>query len=353
MVASNLLEISPYVKQYAIFLRRDGIEFDILEKGFKNFNGKTEASFTYGCSETNTVFGKFFRFAKYAMFVRERLKKGNYDRTVLFSATNSTFCFFLCHKYLKNRYLIDLRDYEKIVQMPILRRFFLNCVQNAKLVVISSSKFLSWLPSDCPAVVMHNLPNPICRNEHSTCFQSDIIQIGYMGGIGYYAENVALVNALSESSKYHLVYRGIYPDKDNIKDYCREQSIRNVSFYGKYANKDKQSLYGKIDFINAIYGNSSLIVTTALPNKLYDCLCYKIPIIASKGTYFAELIEKFGVGVAIDVVKDNIEQKLDEYIEAFDRTSFEKNCNLLLDIVMCEQKEAEKRIAEFLEGKDT
>ena len=353
LVASSMLDISPYISRYVEFAKEKNISYDIIEKRPVGYKGKKEATFSYEFSTEKRIIGRFLRFVKYACFTHERFQQNYYNRVILFSATDSTFCYCLNRRLLKNKYMVDLRDYERIVQMPILRRLFYSCIKNAELVVISSPRFVSWLPSDCSAIIMHNLPPEIHINEHSRCFQSRIIRIGYFGGIGYYTENVALVNALSESKKYHIVYRGIYPDKENIKDYCQEQSIRNVSFYGKYANEDKRCLYEEVDFINAIYGNSSKIVTTALPNKLYDCLCYKIPIIASKGTYLAEVVEECGVGVAVDVIKDDIEEKLDDYIAKFDRETFEENCNLFLDRVICEQKKTDKLVGEFLEGKGT
>ncbi len=40
--------------------------------------------------------------------------------------------------------------------------------------------------------------------------------------------------------------------------------------------------------INSIYGNDSLEVTTALPNRLYEACMFKKPIISSRDTYLGE-----------------------------------------------------------------
>ena len=48
-------------------------------------------------------------------------------------------------------------------------------------------------------------------------------------------------------------------------------------FKGEFKNEDKPEIYREIDFINAIYGNKSLEVTTALPNRLYDGILFKKP----------------------------------------------------------------------------
>jgi succinoglycan biosynthesis protein ExoL len=38
----------------------------------------------------------------------------------------------------------------------------------------------------------------------------------------------------------------------------------------------------------------------ALPNKLYEAMYFRVPIVASKGTYLAERVLDAGIGYAID-----------------------------------------------------
>ena len=66
-----------------------------------------------------------------------------------------------------------------------------------------------------------------------------------------------------------------------------------LHFEGVYQNKEKPDIYKKIDLINAVYGNESLIVTTSLPNKLYDCIVFKRPIIVHSGTYLSEIVNEY------------------------------------------------------------
>ena len=87
----------------------------------------------------------------------------------------------------------------------------------------------------------------------------------------------------------------------DLEGYCKRNNIKNVVFKGEFKNEDKPEIYREIDFINAIYGNKSLEVTTALPNRLYDGILFKKPIIASKGTYLGEVIKKYG----FNAVKSN------------------------------------------------
>ena len=42
-----------------------------------------------------------------------------------------------------------------------------------------------------------------------------------------------------------------------------------------------------------------------MPNKLYEAMYFKVPLICSEKTYLAEIIEKFEIGFAIDYKIDN------------------------------------------------
>ena len=49
----------------------------------------------------------------------------------------------------------------------------------------------------------------------------------------------------------------------------------------------------------AVYDASNPNVKIALPNKLYESVYCEIPIIVAKGTYLAEIVNQWGVGVSV------------------------------------------------------
>jgi hypothetical protein len=121
-----------------------------------------------------------------------------------------------------------------------------------------------------------------------------------------------------------------------------------VVFTGPFANEDKSGLYKQIDMINAIYGSKSILVTTALPNKLYDGIIFKKPILAAKGTYLGEIVEKEKLGIAIDVFKDDIITILDDFWNMFNPEEFNKNCDNYFNKILEEQNHTISKIVVFL-----
>ena len=50
----------------------------------------------------------------------------------------------------------------------------------------------------------------------------------------------------------------------------------------------------------AVYDADMANVRVALPNKLYEAVYCEMPLIVAKGTYLQQLVESWGVGLAID-----------------------------------------------------
>lgn len=135
----------------------------------------------------------------------------------------------------------------------------------------------------------------------------------------------------------------------DLESYCKEHKINNVIFQGAFKNEDKPVIYEQIDFINAIYGNTSLEVTTALPNRLYDGILFKKPIIASEGTYLGEIVSSYNIGVIVKISSiSDCEKTLNNYLDNFDSDFFCKKCDEFLLLAKKEQKDFKKYIAKFL-----
>ena len=50
----------------------------------------------------------------------------------------------------------------------------------------------------------------------------------------------------------------------------------------------------------AVYDADIKNVQVALPNKLYEAVVCEIPLIVAKNTYLEEIVEQWGVGIAVD-----------------------------------------------------
>jgi len=175
------------------------------------------------------------------------------------------------------------------------------------------------------------------------------LTIGFVGGIRYFDINKKIISAFANSTRFNLLYVGKMHPGCDLEDFCTVHGITNAKFSPAYINEDKPTIYKKIDIINSVYGNSTLEVRTALPNKLYDAALYKKPILVSKNTYLHEIVSEYNLGLAIDFDK-TIDKTLIDYISQFDKAAFIKGCENFLKLAYTEQQIARVRVDEFIKA---
>lgn len=116
----------------------------------------------------------------------------------------------------------------------------------------------------------------------------------------------------------------------------------NIHFHGRFKNPDELPIvYSRIDVVVSTYDVENVNVQYAEPNKLYESIYYRTPIIVSKGTFLAKQVEKYGSGYAVDVSDDKniidlvhqIENEIvekTEKMEGIDRMEAVDNCEELM-----------------------
>ena len=74
-----------------------------------------------------------------------------------------------------------------------------------------------------------------------------------------------------------------------------------IEYHGKfYYDDDIARLYSNCDIIFSVYNSDMKNVRIALPNKLYESIIARLPIIVSTNTYLQELVEQWKVGFAVN-----------------------------------------------------
>jgi glycosyltransferase involved in cell wall biosynthesis len=124
--------------------------------------------------------------------------------------------------------------------------------------------------------------------------------VGFIGGIRYLNQMKMLVD-VAENINCNVLFAGAGGSSaifDEILDYCKNKNW--VSFYGKYDyKKDIAKLYGMVDCVYAVYDADNANVRIAVPNKMYESVICGLPIIVAKNTYLSEIVNKWGIGVAV------------------------------------------------------
>ncbi len=351
IIAFHDREIEPYATMYEEIAKANNIDYDIFI--WDRFNNgdlevlENEYVFHKICTMGGKKLKKIPALISFRNIVKKIIKMNEYEKIIVLNTLPGVLLADLLLLRYENKYIYDIRDYtyEKYKLYKLVVR---QLIKKSNFTTISSLGFKSFLGNDCDLIINHNISNVASKCIHTTMKDRKTITIGFLGTIRYYKENITLINLMKNSDKYRLMYAGRSYSGCDLPKYCKDKKITNVIFKGAFSNRNKPDLYKNIDIINAIYGNKKIEVKTALPNKLYDAIVFKKPIIVSAGTYLSDIVTKFKLGISVDVFREDVKSKLDDYMEGFDADEFENNANLLLDKVLNEQIEFKRRVKLFM-----
>lgn len=351
ILCTNDLTMSPYVWFYADLCKKNNINYVVITKANQKISIKDYNIVTYVMDDVKMSKNRAARVLDWFRWLRKFGKKNNITKYIV-TPTNTAVLLAPFLLFNKNKYIFDIRDYTK-ENLKWYRAIEKKIIKKAEMVIISSEGFLKWVcKTKTPIYAVHNMPvdsEEVFENYRAN-FSLAPKTLGYIGYVNYYEINKRLIDVLRNGEKYRLRYVGKIASSCRLEAYANEKGSDNIDFSGEFQNDEKPFLYRTVDMINAIYGNDSLIVTTALPNKLYDAILYKKPILAAEGTFLGETVEKAGIGMAIDVFHEDVESKLDEYWAQFDADIFLQNCTSFYRSVKIQQEDTIKHILSFLKA---
>ncbi len=125
--------------------------------------------------------------------------------------------------------------------------------------------------------------------------------IGIVGLLLRKDEYIKLFETYKENNEIEIHVHGKGQYRNVVEEYAAKYT--NIKYFGPYnAFTDTEKIYASIDIIYLIYDihQVSLNNRLALPNKLYECMYYNVPLLCSKDTYLEEKVKEYEVGAAID-----------------------------------------------------
>lgn len=342
----------PYIADYerALRGRGAGCQMVLWDRSGQGTAARRENAFVFYGKNLPSKLSKVVPFLQWRKFVLRLLRQGQYDRLVVLTTIPAVLLADQLLGRYAGKYWLDIRDFT-YENLPWYRAMVSRLVRKAAGVSISSEGFRTFLPEDVRLCLAHNLTNN--EGEEKGCSlnpEKRPLVIGFLGGLRYEEQNRRLLRQLAGSEKYALWYIGKRHPGFDLPGFCQENSIKNVRFFPAYRNEEKPALYRGVDLINSIYGADTKVTRLALPNKLYDCVLFKKPILVSKGTYLASIVQEYGLGLAVDLETDPVESCLDAYLSAFDRAAFESSCVRFLRQVRREQQSYLTALDQFCEG---
>ena len=142
------------------------------------------------------------------------------------------------------------------------------------------------------------------------------IRFGFVGFIRY-SSILNISDVVSSNFPNHeLHFYGILYDSSLNQQFEKLFERDNVFYHGGFKNPDDlPMIYSNIDVLLSAYDTNSLNAQYAEPNKLYEAIFFRTPIIVSENTFLAKQVAKFGCGYTVDPFDKSAIINLVTYIE--------------------------------------
>lgn len=242
-------------------------------------------------------------------------KRQDSDLWYYFGLQMAVFCTILNRN---KRYLYEESDMTHLSICNGLIRGFLERINKriilkSVLSVFTSEGFLKYHfnnESNYPnnVVVMPNKIHPgILSVPPSPKSPIDIahLKFGFVGFIRYKAVyNMAeIISRNFPNHEFH--FYGEIQLKSDEALFSSLKERKNVFFHGFFKNPEKlPEVYSNIDVVISTYDVSSINVKYAEPNKLYESIFFRTPIVVSEDTFLATQVERYKSGWSVDPLSE-------------------------------------------------
>ena len=262
------------------------------------------------------AFDPVARMRPYSVFFKKAIKALKFESPDIIHLQGLDMLLLACWYKLrfnrKVRIVYEVADLHRMLvdeQIGVKRRLFAKgvsfferkCAHSVDKLILTSERYYEacykqYYTQD-EVLFIPNAPSRKAFANYVTKDHSHNFTVGFIGGIRYPNEIKLLISAAKQVGV--KVFLAGMEAGDEIRKLCESED--HVEYFGQY-DYDMQiaELYGRCDAIYSVYPADMKNVKVALPNKLYEAMLCGLPLIVAKGTYVGELVEEWGVGLAVN-----------------------------------------------------
>lgn len=231
--------------------------------------------------------------------------------------------------YIDSPFIYEVCDLTELTIGNTLIRNLLSCINKRVIkksikTIITSEGFAEHFGKKLkekfyliPNKVSPNIPHFIEKNHALT----NIIKIGFVGVIRF----ETIYNFIKVCADYgrnievHLY--GIFSEGDEWAVKTKELKANNIYYHGRFKNPDDlPNIYENIDMLLCAY-TPNLGVMYAEPNKLYESIYFRCPIIVSENVFLGEKVKRLGVGYVINSMN---EKSIVQFLESLNNDDYQR-----------------------------
>tara|TARA_B100000925_G_scaffold286543_2_gene264448 strand:+ start:7296 stop:8408 length:1113 start_codon:yes stop_codon:yes gene_type:complete len=293
-------------------------------------------SFCAGEIPSGKIFLRPFFYLKSFLKVMGFLRGKNF-RTAIFNNIDSLLIYKIIKILSKDQteLCLEISDLRKHTYLRGIKHSFVRCLDRSVFrfvnkLIVTSPKFYSLYYNRLFPGNFFNLENkplkaffPIANGVARDLVGRENpkkIKIGVVGLLLQGDMYKVLINEILKLDDVTVSVFGVGPYEHMFSDKSLEGKVK---YYGAYDFfEDAPNIYSQIDVLFMAYDvtGNNLNNKVALPNKLYEAMAFKVPVITSKGSYVGEIVQSLNIGEVFDPRKPT---ELRELIRNFDTDKYE------------------------------
>lgn len=286
---------------------------------------------------------KLTGYTGFASFVKECLRKKNYDGIVLLQTQAALLLSSCLKKHYQGKYICDIRDY-CFEKLPFVKGIEKSLFERSYANFISSPGYAKFLPSGVEYHLLHNNHPGLYRSEPSVAAQGPV-NIVFLGSIRFWDQCRKLIKAFSKDERFKISFIGA--GALVLKGACVDLDIEDVFFQDSFDPSQTVNLLEGADLLFNLYGNNSPFLDYALSNKLYYAAELGKPILVCPDTFMEEITLEYGLGFTVDLEREDASVKLFEEYSHFDFGTFDEGRRAFIEKVDCENDDANRLMKAF------
>lgn len=196
----------------------------------------------------------------------------------------------------------------------IMKKIDKRMINHSLLTVMTSEGFVDYHYGNIRPeniVIVPNRVNPRLKEYkyHSNDMDINHLRFSFVGGFRYHSVmNFATVIAEKFPQHEFHSYGNIIGNKAAFEKLVKNYG--NIFYHGLFKNpEDLSDIYEQTDIVLATYDATSINAQYAEPNKLYESIFFRTPIVVSSNTFLAKKVKRLNIGFDINGLnKEEIEK---------------------------------------------
>lgn len=248
---------------------------------------------------------------KWNIFIFKYLIKNHKEYDIIHACDFDTIMPSIVMKLFRKYIIFDIFDWfsdevktgKKIIDYIIntLEKLSVKLANLTILCEYERLKQIKVIPKNY--IVIPNIPNITDYKDKKDSYlidKNNKLNIGYIGGFYQDRGLNEILDVISELNEINLYIAG-YGNK-NIEDKANEYSNKysNINYFGKVEYDEAIEIMSQCDILYAMYYKNNKNNIYAAPNKFYEAIFLRKPIITTKGTLVGEKVINNNIGYAIE-----------------------------------------------------